>query len=127
MHDLSETVPRLRLKAVTLLGRGTLRTADGLAHRDQAAADLGAARKLLEPLMEKCDGQPAVCDLVDIAEAEGGLAALARNRGARDEARSLLEKASAHVKKALEFCPQHAAALRALQRLAAELGSLTRR
>jgi hypothetical protein len=121
MRDLGETVPRLRVRAGALLARGMLRAGDGPARRDDAAADLRAARAILEPIAANSEGQPAVCDLLDLAGAEAGLAALARERGDAREARTLLESAAARVKEALAVCPAHADALRARAKIEADL------
>jgi tetratricopeptide (TPR) repeat protein len=125
MHDLGETVMRLRVKGVTLLGRGTLRAFDGPTRRADATADLQAARAILEPLVSNSEGQPAVCDLVDLAGAKAGLAALARDRGAQDESRKLMADAERLINQALAICPEHASARHAQERMAVDLKRLT--
>jgi tetratricopeptide (TPR) repeat protein len=121
MRDLGETVPRLRVRAGALLARGMLRAGDGPSRRDDAAADLRATRAILEPIVAKSEGQPAVNDLLDLAEALARLAALAREHGDAREARALFESAAARVKEALAVCPAHADALRARAKIEADL------
>jgi serine/threonine protein kinase len=124
MRDLGETAPRLRARAVALVGRGTLRAAGGPGRRDEAMADFRAAREILEPLVTRSEGQPAVCDLIELARAQAGLAGLARARGAAGEARTLLEGAAARLKEALAICPAHAAGLKQSVRVEADMRAL---
>jgi hypothetical protein len=98
-----------------------LRCGDGPARRDDAAADFRAARAILEPIVEKSEGQPAVNDLLDLVEALAGLAAVARDRDPAGEARALVDAAAARVKEALAVCPEHARGRRARTKIEADL------